>query len=400
MESQDDEHPSTKIFRDYIRIPSVHPNPDYSKTVEFLISRAEMMALPYTVCHCAPDKPTLVVTWPGTNPSLSSVLLNSHMDVVPVFPEHWTYPPFSAHKDDQGNIYGRGTQDMKCVGIQHLEAVRRLKEQGKKLKRTVHICYVPDEEIDGEFGMMGFVKTEAFKNLNVGFSMDEGMASVDDELPLYYGERSCFWIKVTCPGSPGHGSRFLPNTAGEKARKEINKLLEYRDKEERRLETNPELTLGDVTTVNLTLMQGGVQVNVVPDMFILNFDIRISPTTDMDQFEDMLRGWLREAGDDVTMEFIVPKHSDQTLTSVDQNDPWFAALNKAFVNQQLNVAPQIFAANTDSRHLRAAGVAAFGFSPMPNTKILLHDHDECLNEKTFLKGIDIFAEIIENVANV
>ena len=46
------------------------------------------------------------------------------MDVVPVFPEHWTYPPFSAHKDEDGNIYGRGTQDMKSVGIQHFEAVR------------------------------------------------------------------------------------------------------------------------------------------------------------------------------------------------------------------------------------------------------------------------------------
>ena len=58
------------------------------------------------------------------DPSLSSIMLNSHMDVVPVFPEHWTYPPFSAHKDEDGNIYGRGTQDMKSVGIQHFEAVR------------------------------------------------------------------------------------------------------------------------------------------------------------------------------------------------------------------------------------------------------------------------------------
>ena len=40
-------------------------------------------------------------------------------------------------------------------------------------------------------------------------SLDEGMASVDDEIPLYYGERSCFWIKITCSGSPGHGSRSL-----------------------------------------------------------------------------------------------------------------------------------------------------------------------------------------------
>jgi len=219
----------------------------------------------------------LIITWIGEDPSLSSIMLNSHMDVVPVFPEHWIYHPFSAHKDEDGNIYGRGTQDMKSVGIQHFEAVRSLKAEGVKLKRTVHVTYVPDEEIDGELGMIGFVQTEQFKSLNVAFSLDEGMASVDDEIPLYYGERSCFWIKITCSGSPGHGSRFLENTAGEKAQKIINKLLEFREQEKKRLEENPELTLGDVTTVNLTLMEGGVQVNVVPDKFVLNFDIRISP---------------------------------------------------------------------------------------------------------------------------
>lgn len=41
-----------------------------------------------------------------------SILLNSHMDVVPVFEEYWIVPPFSGEIRD-GKIYGRGTQDMK-----------------------------------------------------------------------------------------------------------------------------------------------------------------------------------------------------------------------------------------------------------------------------------------------
>ena len=113
-----------------------------------------------------------------------------------MFPEHWTHPPFSAQKDEAGNIHGRGTQDMKCVGIQHLEAVRRLKNQGKRLKRTLHLTFVPDEEIGGVEGMVLFVKTSLFKSLNVGFSLDEGLAGPEDEIPLYYGERNVFWIKV------------------------------------------------------------------------------------------------------------------------------------------------------------------------------------------------------------
>ena len=45
------------------------------------------------------------------------ILLNSHYDVVPVANEHWTVPPFDAVMEGD-RIYGRGSQDMKCVCAQ------------------------------------------------------------------------------------------------------------------------------------------------------------------------------------------------------------------------------------------------------------------------------------------
>lgn len=59
------------------------------------------------------------MTFEGQDPSLPSLLLNSHTDVVPVFPEMWTQDPMGANKVD-GFIYARGSQDMKCVGIRYL----------------------------------------------------------------------------------------------------------------------------------------------------------------------------------------------------------------------------------------------------------------------------------------
>lgn len=41
-----------------------------------------------------------------------------------------------------------------------------------------------------------FIKTQEFKNLNVGCALDEGMASATDEFMLYYGERS-IWGKCS-----------------------------------------------------------------------------------------------------------------------------------------------------------------------------------------------------------
>lgn len=60
------------------------------------------------------------MTLPGTDTSLKSILLVSHTDVVPVDETKWNHPPFDAVKDENGNIYARGTQDMKSVGIQVL----------------------------------------------------------------------------------------------------------------------------------------------------------------------------------------------------------------------------------------------------------------------------------------
>lgn len=65
------------------------------------------------------------------------------MDVVPVFEDKWTYPPFGADIDSEGRIYARGSQDMKCVGVQYLAAVRALKKEGVTFKRTIHMIFVP-----------------------------------------------------------------------------------------------------------------------------------------------------------------------------------------------------------------------------------------------------------------
>jgi aminoacylase len=67
-------------------------------------------------------------------------------------------------------------------------------------------------------------------------------------------------VFVTCPGTPGHGSLMLPDTAGEKVEIIINKFMELRRKEKAKLESNKNLTVGDVTTVNLTQ----IKVSICP----------------------------------------------------------------------------------------------------------------------------------------
>lgn len=53
--------------------------------VSFLKKQAQELELPYQVFELVPKKPLVVITWQGSQPELPSILLNSHMDVVPVY---------------------------------------------------------------------------------------------------------------------------------------------------------------------------------------------------------------------------------------------------------------------------------------------------------------------------
>lgn len=91
------------------------------------------------------------------------------------------------------------------ASLQYLSALAAL--AGTPLQRTVHLSFNPDEEIGGKDGLAAFVNTDLFKSLNVGFGMDEGLASSTEVVDLFYGERNEYWFEVNIPGAPGHGSR-------------------------------------------------------------------------------------------------------------------------------------------------------------------------------------------------
>ncbi|XP_008055992.1 aminoacylase-1 isoform X3 [Carlito syrichta] len=377
------EHPSVTLFRKYLRIRTVQPKPDYGAAVAFLEERAHQLGLSCQKVEVAPGNVVTVLTWPGSNPTLSSILLNSHMDVVPVFKEHWSHDPFEAFKDSEGYIYARGAQDMKCVSIQYLEAVRRLK----------------DEEVGGHQGMELFVQQPEFQALRAGFALDEGLANPTDAFTVFYSERSPWWVRVTSTGRPGHGSRFIEDTAAEKLHKVVTSILTFREKERQRLQSNPHLKEGAVTSVNLTKLEGGVAYNVVPATMSASFDFRVAPDVDLKAFEEQLQGWCQAAGEGVTFEF-AQKWTKPRVTPTDDSNPWWKAFSRACKDMNLTLEPEIFPAATDSRYLRAVGVPALGFSPMNRTPVLLHDHDERLHEAVFLRGVDIYTRLLSALASV
>ena len=98
----------------------------------------------------APDhSPVVAAIWKGKDPSLPILLLNSHYDVVPATATDWVQAqqqPFSGLRINN-KVYGRGTQDMKSVCIQYIEAIRKITIMypNYQPQRNIYLTFVPDE---------------------------------------------------------------------------------------------------------------------------------------------------------------------------------------------------------------------------------------------------------------
>ncbi len=404
--------PEVETFRGFLRIPTVSfegTGGSYRKAVDYLRKLLDSKCK-LSEFEIVKGKPVLVATLEGTDPSLKSLVLNSHYDVVPCVREKWTVDPFEACVTPEGLIVARGTQDMKSVCIQYVLALLRLIARGVRMRRTVHLLFVPDEEIGGFDGMDKFIKSGEFAKLNCGVALDEGLANAGPNYTVFYGERAVWWVKIRATGPTGHGSRFIQNTAMEKLVKVINSLLEFR-KGQHELHQGcrhaQALKLGDVATVNLTALEGGVKsadgknyaLNVIPTEAMAGFDIRLPPRLPIEKFSKMMDSWTAEQG--VTCEF-VQRVNEHSVSSIDRKEsPFWGALEDVCQNVlKVKLETEIFPAGTDGRYIRSQKIPVYGFSPMNNTKVLLHDHDEHISVETFMKGIEAYEKIIPALANV
>lgn len=275
--------------------------------MNFLTKQAKDLGLDASVVYPVnKENPLVLIKWQGSEPKSPSILLNSHMDVVPVAEEYWSYPPFGAKIDENGNIYARGAQDMKSVGMLYLAAIRALKRKGiTQLKRTVYLTYVPDEEVGGQLGLDPFVKTEDFRKMNVGFALDEGFPSATDLLEVYNTEKVGWQVSITAHGHSGHGSILFENTAGEKLNYIISKFMEMRKSEMIKWK-KLKYPYGNVTSINLTILGGGIKANIVPPAMNAFFDVRLGINVDWDEFDrTVIVKMDRIFADSFSMNFII-----------------------------------------------------------------------------------------------
>ncbi|KAM0942906.1 putative N-acyl-aliphatic-L-amino acid amidohydrolase [Dioscorea sansibarensis] len=398
-------------FQQYLQINTAHPSPDYPSAVRFLESVASSIAgIRSETLEFVPGKPLLLLTWPGRDPSLPAVLLYSHTDVVPAEPSKWSHHPFSAAIGADGEIFARGSQDMKCISMQHLEAARRLSAAGFTPDRTVYFVFSPDEEIGGESGAAALAASEKFHEMRVGVVLDEGLASPGEEYRVFYAERVPQWLVIKAKGAPGHGAKLYDGSAMQNLMKSVETIRGFRAAQFDMLKSG-EKAEGEVVSVNFVFLKAGTPtptgfvMNLQPSEAEVGLDIRVPPNVDIEALERRIAEEWAPSSRNMTFMVkqkgsAVDKHGKPMLTVADSSNPWWTLLEEGVkkANGKLS-KPEIFPASTDARFFRELGLPAFGFSPMANTPVLLHDHNEFLKQDEYLKGIEVFESIIKTFAS-
>lgn len=141
----------------------------------------------------------VVATHTPTGPSHGrSLILNGHIDVVPVGCETlWHTPPFTARVEGD-RVYGRGSNDMKAGIVCYTMAMRLLKELGWEPAATVIFQSVIEEECTGNGALSCLVE---------GYVADAALIPEPTEETVVSAQIGVMWLRIEVFGVPVHASR-------------------------------------------------------------------------------------------------------------------------------------------------------------------------------------------------
>jgi acetylornithine deacetylase len=209
------------------------------------------------------------------------VMLSGHTDVVPVDGQVWTRPPFVL-TEAEGRYYGRGTTDMKGFGASALAAA--LGAARRPLATPLHLALSHDEEV-GCLGVASLIDLLAQAPHRPAICI----VGEPTGMQVATGHKGKIALRATCTGREGHSALApMALNALHLGADFLGALRSLQDEVAR-----DGLRDGDYdvpyTTLHVGKMQGGVQVNIVPNLCTLDFEIRNLAGDDPQALIDRLR---------------------------------------------------------------------------------------------------------------
>ena len=228
-------------------------------------------------------RPNVVGVWKGRGAG-RSLLLNGHVDTVPLEPlGEWARGPLSGSLAD-GKVWGRGASDMKGGVAAMTMAVAILKDMGLRPRGDVTLEYVVDEERTG-LGTLGCVHR--------GYRADAGICCETSDLEVMPACIGRMWFTIRVRGKPtGISARWEGVSAIDKAMKfvEAVEALEAMRIQDLRHPLFPD-NRGALPCA-VTMFQSGTFPSITPEEATLRGSMGLMPYEDPAQAEAQLRAQI------------------------------------------------------------------------------------------------------------
>ena len=315
------------------------------------------------------------------------IALNAHGDVVPPG-LGWTQDPYGATVVDDPvhgpTMYGRGVAVSKSDFATYtyaLLALEHLAASGRKLNGAIELHFTYDEEVGGDIGPRLLLEEKLSQPdlaLGAGFSYAVTTA-----------HNGCLHLEVTVRGRQGHAA--MPESGIDALAAATKILTALYDSRAALAETHSKTAGIKHPTLNVGLIEGGINTNVVPDRVTFRIDRRIIPEESPAEAEAQLRALIERAaarspGIKVEMRRVLLALPLVKLPGAEKLISALKRHGKVFF--KTDIAEHGVPLYTDARHYTAMGIPTVLYGAGPRTLADAKGHmaDECLRLNDLLNA--------------
>jgi succinyl-diaminopimelate desuccinylase len=392
-----------------ISFQTISPPSSTLECAEYIKSYFEGAGLKASFYAREEGKVNVHVRVPGK--SDKTLIWLGHLDVVPAgLREKWIHDPFSAMLSD-GRIYGRGASDMKGSCAAAMVAAKVLSELNGVEHATLDLWFTCDEEVGSPNGTRWLVN-EGFIRGNACLIGDSLSRSPKDEPYIDAGCKGYLRLRLKATGKTAHGSMpFYGENAIEKlllAIEQVKKIsdyaldlpadveclikesIEYFLKDEKLTANQADAVKRSFNypTISLTMISGGIKVNVIPDYAESSFDIRVTPGVNPGK----VAGKIRDLIGELKMNGVEAEITGLEDGYYEQWDSDFAlSLRRSVeISTGLKPKPKILMGATDAIPIKKAlGIPCLGFGA--GIEALAHAPNEYVTVDGVVSAAKVYA---------
>ena len=359
-----------------VAIPSVNPGGDPGESTPgeaaygaWLADHLRGLGADVSVRPLAPGRPNVIGVFEPSRRAEATVVFAPHLDTVGV--AGMTVPPFRLTRR-AGRLHGRGACDTKGPTAALLWALRRWTRLPANQRPAVRwVIAATSGEEEGSAGAGALMRG--------GFRADFAVALEPTALRVVHAAKGILRVWLETPGRACHGAQ--PERGDNAVYRMLPLAQALRDELAPELAARRHPVLGRAS-LNLGVLQGGRDLNIVPDFCRAGLDLRLHPDVSVREVLARLRELAR-------------KHAPRTRVRIHRTGPSFVTSRDHEWAKALRGAGRGWAAADwfcDANVFAAGGIPSVAFGPGDIAQA--HTRDEFIRETDLRDGAEAFLRFL------